>query len=139
MREIKFRAWDKEEKQMGNVLGFYLQENGWVDIEVLEERDDSDMKDKEYDDVEWRARLKYVDLMQYTGLKDKNGKKIYEGDILQIGSELVETVTWVDETTWNADKCPVNGWVNHESIYKQKPEIIGNIYSNPELLKTNQE
>jgi len=45
---------------MGNVLGLYFGEYGWVDIEILEERDYSDMKDKEYDDVEWRARMKDV-------------------------------------------------------------------------------
>lgn len=77
------------------------------------------------------------ELMQFTGLSDKSGKEIYEGDIVQIGigaDTLVEEVKWVDENNWMNDKCPVNGWVNHESIYKEKPEIIGNIYSNPELL-----
>lgn len=74
-------------------------------------------------------------VMQYTGLKDKNGKEIYEGDIVIIGKSLIEEIKWLDESNWIGEKCPVNGWVNHGSIYKQKPEIIGNIYENPELLR----
>jgi uncharacterized phage protein (TIGR01671 family) len=73
-------------------------------------------------------------LMQYTGLTDKNGVEIYEGDIVKIGKELIEEIKWVDESNWNDTKCSVNGWVNHESIYTEKPEVIGNIYQNPELL-----
>lgn len=73
--------------------------------------------------------------MQFTGLTDKNGKEIYEGDILRISKDLIEEVEWIDENNWLGAKCPVNGWVNHGSIYGEDPEIIGNIYENPNLLK----
>ena len=93
-------------------------------------------------DVDWKPLLSEydeVEIMQFTGLLDKNGKDIYEGDIVKIAPNdgvnigLTEKINWVDQTKWIGGKCPVNGFVNHESIYKVKPEVIGNIYENPEL------
>lgn len=79
-------------------------------------------------------------LMQYTGLKDKNGKEIYEGDIVKYENEISEVV-WGDYDfcfgwyffTKNQYLWETNGLSNPWD----ETEVIGNIYKNPELLKSN--
>lgn len=122
MREIKFRAWNTKINQMW--FGFFIMaENGvvWLD------REDGDgMQECSQDD--------FI-LMQYTSLKDKNGKEIYEGDILQSEFPVQEfngnarhTVEWMAEN--------VNGWSFKPSLIDNyEMEVIGNIYENKSLLK----
>ena len=93
---------------------------------------------------------------QYTGLKDKNDQKIFEGDILKFGAYNVQ-VYWNDETfSWEATKCENKydgyrhfqgkpeewddiylGWIAAEIPItgQMTTEIIGNIYDNPELIE----
>jgi len=80
---------------------------------------------------------------QYTGLKDKNGKRIFEGDILDTPDRLV-VVTWLDA---NAQfDCDFLRYahdieiINFKGIFPRefyKYEVIGNIHDNPELLEVN--
>lgn len=70
-------------------------------------------------------------LMQFTGLKDKNGKEIYEGDIVRCFDTAGEKV-YDREVDFYGFRDEI--WSN-ETDGKTKVEIIGNIYSNPELLK----
>lgn len=84
--------------------------------------------------------IKHIDdynspLMQYTGLKDKNGKEIYEGDIVQTHTKEFAKVVFQNGCfMWdNAPLCYDEEW---EFAKTEKwAEIIGNIYENPELLK----
>lgn len=131
MREIKFRAWDG----IGN--------HGMQYYDSL-------------DEIEAYFRShKFQDVMQYTGLKDKNGKEIYEHDIvrdLTSYADLYETkglyennrvvipllVAWVETEA----RFMLYGDFNREEwyyqysdqIYDRRLEIIGNIYATPELM-----
>jgi len=98
----------------------------------------------ENDDYEYR--LDPSDLMQFTGLKDRNGKEIYEGDIIkyhyfyfadgsEIEKECVCSVKW-DDTFANFDAMDKEGFAHFlGNASDDGIEVIGNIYENPELLK----
>lgn len=105
MREIKFRVWDKAHAVMMD----WGQYKGKL---VAEDFTDDDLM-----------------LMQYTGLKDKNGKEIYEGDILRY--------TFADRTKIDAIVYRLNMFTYKGAIRwdLDLDEVIGNIYDNPELLE----
>ena len=104
MREIKFRSWNPNVKVMNKPEGNCPCRN-------------------ESDNI----------LMQYTGLKDKNGVEIYEGDIIERNDERrkIEDLTPVDRF-YGCYPSPVDDdWMSWSEEY----EVIGNIYENPDLLK----
>jgi len=78
--------------------------------------------------------VKYKDYMQYTGLKDKNGKEIYEGDTIQAEGGNPNTVLWWEEKgLWGVDEKDT--YYDYLFEHYKEHEIIGNIYENPELIK----
>lgn len=99
MREIKFRAWNKKENRMFKV--------GQIEFDYLEQG--------RYEDIEF---------MQYTGLKDKNGKEIYEGDI--VNQEGLDTNSVVEYRGAQ--------FTYGERLAFPNVIVVGNIYENPELL-----
>lgn len=131
MRGLKFRAWDKKNKRMGKVLQLSLDESGilggWVDF-------GNDSAQLLFDEAEW---------MQFTGLTDKNGKEIYEGDILHwLAIEVKTSRIVVDETVqvkWSDDatRFYVEKRGIFENVFQGRTRwwpVIGNIHENPELL-----
>lgn len=132
MREIKFRCWDIENKEMLEVqeLDYADSYDGQPMIRTTMYNDYFDTED--------------MILMQYTGLKDKNGKEIYEGDIIYckqyIGGNCVEYCIEKGYVCFNDGEFGLyrkQGY--YQSLYKFKEydyefEVIGNIYDNPELL-----
>ena len=141
MRGIKFRLWDKDYNYMiepedihPRVTSECITGDGKV-LEVIE--NNSYMgTDISFEDI-YNNRI----LMQYTGLKDKNGKEIYEGDVVKVSEEYgghAYSPLVVDFK----DSCFVLRRINYMSDYNpmfkydftQVYEIIGNIYENPELL-----
>ena len=121
MREIKFRAFHKKYNQMFDVDSLGL---GIVDGTIM--RIDGG--------GHYSLWLKEVDLMQYTGLKDKNGKEIYEGDIVRVivDDRYPEGIGSVE---WEASSCEFTFGFGTASEVHWSHEVIGNIYENPELLK----
>lgn len=127
MREIKFRAWDKIVSKMRTVAGIDL----FVPRVVFSYKEGVD------DFIPKERMLEDCILMQYTGLQDKNGKEIYEGDILR---------RWINSrgTTYPSNSkihMIVVSWnknsYNIKPILMDRLEIIGNIYENVELLSVN--
>jgi len=133
-REIKFRAWDKKEKKM-----YYVKnsDDGYLDYFPL------------------RSLLEHncpFIWMQYTGLKDKNGKEIYEGDIVRFYqcrdkkggvwlSLYKDYREWFGEIIFKEGRFEIGNtkYIGKSNIEEKKVdswEIIGNIYENPELLTT---
>jgi uncharacterized phage protein (TIGR01671 family) len=114
MREIKFRAWDKETKKI------YIVNSLTLDFHYC------DLWDGNLNSEGIARNWDEVELMQYTGLKDKNGKEIYEGDIVKYKDKLT-----LDEHIIEFE----NGRFGYPMADYKFYEVIGNIYESPELLK----
>ena len=126
MREIKFRAWDTGSKIMS-----YMEKNG-VFRRVYFAEDIQDWQDRALGGVLQRHNQGKTILMQYTGLKDRQGKEIYEGDIIKALHDFGPG-GWVEKKTEVRFNL-MNGYQwNYWDLDSLK--VIGNIYENPELLK----
>lgn len=134
-RVIKFRAWDG--KQMHeNVNPFrwdFVISNAW---HRCEKSTGSGMLGSGGDTAEMLVpAIRYTHLMQFTGLTDKNGKEIYEGDIVREWpkkSNKVSFIVYRNKGFWVDDEN--YGWEGEDLWNWNKIEIIGNIHENPELL-----
>lgn len=118
----KFRAWDVHEEKMftndqliiwnGNV---YANDNSELNVNNLKG---------------WSIDEKY--LMQSTGLKDKNGKEIYDGDIVLIYGEKISKVFY-SQGSFCVDI--LNGGTPLHGFSPKQLEVIGNVWENPELME----
>jgi len=122
MREIKFRFWNRKTKQMAS----------WDDME----NGTSSRLCSEFEDI----RNEENEIMQYTGLKDKNGKEIYEGDIVRHLPTAFNSSSGVGEIYYHKGHARFAlKWVGNLEHYLDSLnsyEIIGNVYENPDLLST---
>ena len=116
MREIKFRAWMEEDKKMFYFPWYFGSAHGNT-------KGNPEKMDRP--------------IMQYTGLKDKNGKEIYEGDIVKAKHTTVP-VWWSDELArWEmSNPKDFEDYIVHNG---EDYEVIGNAYENPELLNKGSE
>lgn len=129
-REIKFRAWHIKDKKMHDVSCVYFYDNKIV-VSMPLHIHGFEMLCKE-------CVVGDIELMQYTGLKDKNGKDIYEGDILEEETGYYFEVVWDEKYSkfklqWKTKAYQYPEWNRGINM-----RIIGNIYGNPELLEVSE-
>ncbi len=126
MREIKFRAWDKKENKMQQV----------VQILYGHEASNYPLSVDFFRSVKSRL-IKDIELMQYTGLKDKNVVEIYEGDIVMIydARESESFPMFSEKVIFEKGKFMTEGEFDLYDTDNYSYELIGNIFENKELLK----
>ncbi len=137
MREIKFRVWHRANKKMYSIWRIDFDDFGKPNRVYW------DMQQGKFEVGHEISRV--LELMQYTGLKDKNGKReIFEGDIVRMPLMAGSKDTFVGEVViadgGNQGVYDMRVWVklpnNSElQFFHKDPKVIGNIYENPELLK----
>lgn len=133
MRKIKFRAWDKENKFMFEIFDSTTHKDWFL--------------------PSWKERY---EVMQYTGLKDKNGKEIYEGDIVRYQfdnddcpfpnkhtEKIIGRIFFSEHrasfsvTAGKNCSSMLNNDLFNYARNGNRVEVIGNIYENPELLEVS--
>ena len=132
MRELKFRAWDtankrwateSDFKEVGLFVNYYIDGSGKFELQA-------DVNECGYGRFE---------IVEFTGLHDKNGKEIYEGDM--ITTRLYPLNDGRSHDIYYKDGCFRVRWTMFtlanmfENTHNGDIEVIGNIYENPELLK----
>ena len=130
----RYRAWIKIEKRMvfpDDILGIDYENEEIVTQQVYFENglpDDRDIYCYDFDDIV---------LMQSTGLIDKNGKEIFEGDIVKMAKDVYSEPTYYEVVRHRGGAYRLESkqhgcelWLRHTNC-----EVVGNIYENPELLE----
>ena len=121
-RPIKFRAWDGKRMLFSESGDFYLMPNNKVDIPSSTGHE---FYRKDYP------------IMQFTGLHDRNGREIYEGDIVKCSRGCPHVIEFMNEVpSTNIGGMPgfyLSG-LNEGYAWTGKEEVIGNLYQTPELI-----
>jgi uncharacterized phage protein (TIGR01671 family) len=147
MRELKFRVWNKAAKSWLNddagthcwseyCLNIFTGEV--VEIVTSDNKFFSRANEPNfYFDKNTHVKESPYVVQQYTGLKDKNGVEIYEGDIVKVYSEEFENENFTGKVIF--DEGSFLTWINKNDIRGvwsgDDIEVVGNIMENPELLK----
>ena len=120
--KLRFRAWLKKKQEMDN----YIDHISWLEDEL-------------YcigDGITYMVSAEDLELMQSTGLRDKNGKEIFEGDIVKMAKDVYSEPTYYEVVRHRGGAYRLESkqhgcelWLRHTDC-----EVVGNIYENKELL-----
>ncbi|MFC8686347.1 YopX family protein [Brevibacillus porteri] len=135
-RKLKFRAWDEKRKTLFEVWSGYMPKGVARKNDFFIGFNSEGLEVSEY---EGKGSWRIFPVMQSTGCKDKNGKEIYEGDIVRMtyDDEFLETTVRYDGCALCVDvpngydyDYTAFGWTDEDEI-----EVIGNVFENPELVE----
>ena len=131
-RQLKFRAWDKESQKIYYVVTLDTESvYGKCEVPIIRVKTGKMLDEYQ---PEYKTVYDYT-LMQYTGLKDKNGVEIYEGDIVLCEIYSKEYVGLVEYTnTYGFYYLSGMGRSDTELWGCNEKKVLGNIYENPELM-----
>lgn len=121
----RFRAWDKDEKVMRSWENLILEKTDRDDFWLIGYRESRSIISYDHDQI----------LMQSTGLKDKDGVEIFEGDIFHEGYATY-AVCWNDKDVCFSLRCHGEDFTLPISM-RRSMTLVGNIYENPDLLEAN--
>jgi uncharacterized phage protein (TIGR01671 family) len=119
---LKFRAWDKWHKEMFNPLM-----NGWSLKQLVEGKVENAS-----------GSFNQYPVMQFTGLHDRNGREIYESDVVKCANGSEGVFVWSNKLAmYRLDTNQTKGGWSHpvEGFDPDTLEVIGNVHENPKLLK----
>ncbi len=134
MREIKFRAWNRLNGKMYENVGY---RNGLIFIDYDYDEYDFECEGDIIINSNYILDEDITEIMQYTGLKDKNGNEIYEGDIVEELNGERHPIVY-EEYRFDVYGFYDTGYDIAGDGFSEgsdKFKVIGNIYENPELLK----
>lgn len=152
MRPIKFRAFDKDSGSMYYDVNLIFAQHDWPKVmkkgELLYLQHEDWVEDGEPEDnynCTGQVDPGEMELMQFTGLHDKNGKEIWEGDVVYIeshaddGSDMefgssMKKVVFENGCFYAGYPLNSNRWLKGSQLLHEICEVLGNIYENPELL-----
>ena len=122
---FKFRVWDNLDKKYYEDDCFQIQIESSGDLFIIGPGNDGE-------DCFWETNNTVVE--QCTGLKDKNGKLIYEGDIVEFDGDFHGDIAWDEDAGCWAIRTTENTIYTFDNLYGYELEIVGNIHENKELL-----
>ena len=124
MKELKIKAWLKKEKKMVSIIGIDLN------YQYIRYTDDGNLFKDDYK----IAEFKDIELLQFTGVKDKAGQELYEADVIKFNDgidDIYGLISYDDEDA--TYRVSYENITEHLSDLEGDFEIVGNIFENPDL------